>query len=123
MPALITTKTAINLENNQMILVKNNQNIPAPEPDSIPDSCSPDSSSPDVRSLPDDTSPEAGRSIPGKSSPEADSIPDEPSPETGSIPDESSPEADSIQDKLCKIKLRIAVNNQYIKAVINQSGY
>ena len=42
-----------------MRLVKNKQNIPAPEPDSIPDS----------------SSPEAG-SIPDKSSPEADSIPD-----------------------------------------------
>ena len=105
-----------------MILVKNNQNIPAPEPDSIPDSCCPDLSSPDVRSLPDDTSPGSG-SIPGKSSPKADSIPDESSPEAGSIPDESSPEADPTPDKLCEIKLRITVNNQYIKAVINQSGY
>ena len=47
-----------------MELVNNKQNIPAPEPDSIPDSSSPDSSS-----------PEAG-CFPEKSSPEADSIPD-----------------------------------------------
>ena len=63
-----------------MRLVKNKQDIPAPETDSIPDSSSLDSFSP-----------------------EAGSIPDECSPEAGSIPDESSPEADSITDKLGKI--------------------
>ena len=51
-------------EISQMRLVKNKQIIPAPEPDSKPDSSSPDSSS-----------PEAG-SIPEESSPEADAIPD-----------------------------------------------
>ena len=69
-----------------MELVNSKQNIPAPEPDSIPDS----------------------------SSPEAGSIPDESSPEAGSIPDKSSPEADSIPDKLGKIKLGIIANHQYI---------
>ena len=69
-----------------MRLVKNKQNIPALEPDSIPES----------------------------SSPEAGSIPDESSREAGSIPDKSSPEADSIPDKLGKIKLGIIANHQYI---------
>ena len=64
--------------------VKNKQNIPAPEPDAIPDSSSPDSTS----------------------------------PEAGSTPDESSPEADSNPDNLGKIKLRIIVNQQYIKTMI-----
>ena len=64
------------------------QNIPPPEPDSIPDSSSPDSSSS-----------------------EAGSIPDKSSPEAGSILDKFSPEADSIQYKLDKIKLRIIVTN------------
>ena len=74
-----------------MRLVINDQTIPPPEPDSIPDSPSPD-----------------------LSSPEAGYIPDESFPEAGSIPDEYSPEADSIKNKLIKIKLRITVNNQYI---------
>ena len=69
-----------------MRLVKNKQNIPAPNPDSIPDSSSPDSSS----------------------------------PEADSIPDEALPEADSISDKLGKIKLRIIVNHQCIKAMTKQ---
>ena len=75
--------------------VKNKQNILAPEPDPIPDSSSPDSSSPEAGSIPDSSSPEAR-----------------------SVPDESSPEADSIQDNLGKIKLRIIVNHQYIKTII-----
>ena len=78
--------TTIHSENNQMTLVKNKQNIPAPEPDSIPDSSSPDSSS----------------------------------PEAGSIPDESSPETDSIPDKLGKLKVKVIVNHQYIKAMIKK---
>ena len=45
--------------------VKNIQNIPTPEPDSIPDSSSPDSSSPEEGSIPDSSSPEAD-SIPDK---------------------------------------------------------
>ena len=49
-----------------MELVNNKQNIPAPEPDSIPDSSSPDSSSPEAGSIPDESSPEAD-SIPDKS--------------------------------------------------------
>ena len=81
-----------------MRLVKNNQNIPAPEPDSILDASSPDSSSP-----------------------EAGSIPEESSPEAGSIPDKSSPAAESIPDKLDKIKLRLIVNQQYIKAMIKKT--
>ena len=48
-----------------MRLDKNNQNIPAPEPDSISDSSSPDSSSPGAGCTPDESSPEAG-SIPYK---------------------------------------------------------
>ena len=48
-----------------MRLVKNNQNIPAPEPDSIPDTSSPDSSSPRTSSIPDESSPEAD-TIPDK---------------------------------------------------------
>ena len=48
-----------------MRLVKNNQNIPAPEPDSIPDSSSPDSSFPKAGSIPEESSPEAD-SIPDK---------------------------------------------------------
>ena len=78
-----------------MRLVKNNQNIPAPEPDSILDASSPDSSSP-----------------------EAGSIPEESSPEAGSIPDKSSPEADSMPDKLGKINFRLVFNEQYIKVMI-----
>ena len=39
--------------------MKNKQNIPAPNPDSIPDSSSPDSSSPEADSIPDEASPEA----------------------------------------------------------------
>ena len=46
--------------------------------------------------------------------PEPDSIPD------SSSPDSSSPEADSIPDKLGKIKLRIIVNHQCIKAMIKK---
>ena len=57
--------TTVNSENNQIRLVKNKQNIPAPEPDSIPDSSSPDSSSPEEGSIPDSSSPEAD-SIPDK---------------------------------------------------------
>ena len=76
-----------------MRLVKNKQNISTPKPDSIPDSSSPDSSSLEEGSNPDSSSPEAV-----------------------SIPDSSSPEADSIPDNLGKIKLRIIVNHQYIKA-------
>ena len=82
-----------------MKLVKNNQNIPAPEPDSIPDSSSPDSSSP-----------------------EAGSIPEESSPEAGSIPEESSPEADSIPDKFSNFRLRVIVNQQYIKDMIKKTA-
>ena len=55
----------INSEINQMRLVKNKQIIPAPEPDSNPDSSSPDSSSPEAGSFPDESSPEAD-SIPDK---------------------------------------------------------
>ena len=36
-----------------MILVKNKHKIPAPEPDSIPDSSSPASSPPEADSIPD----------------------------------------------------------------------
>ena len=72
-----------------MKLVNNKQNIPAPEPDSIPDSSSPDSSFPDA----------------------------------DSIPEESSPEADSIADKLGKIRLRVIVNHQYSKALINKKNF
>ena len=43
-----------------MRLEKNIQNIPAPEPDSTPDSSSPDSSSPGAGCTPDESSPEAG---------------------------------------------------------------
>ena len=43
---------------NQM-RVKNKQNIPAPEPDPIPDLSSPDSSSREAGSVPDESSPEA----------------------------------------------------------------
>ena len=43
-----------------MRLDKNNQDIPAPEPDSISDSSSPDSSSPEAGCTPDESSPEAG---------------------------------------------------------------
>ena len=50
---------AINSENNQMRLVKNRQTIPDPNPDSIPDSPSPDSSSPEADFIPDEASPEA----------------------------------------------------------------
>ena len=81
--------TTINAEIIQMRQVKNNQNMPSPEPNSTLDSSSPDSSSP-----------------------EAGSIPDKSLPEAGSIPDESSPEADSIPDKW-----RIIVNRQFIKAM------
>ena len=42
-----------------MRLVKNKQNIPTPEPDSIPDSSSPDSPSPEAGFIPDESSPEA----------------------------------------------------------------
>ena len=62
-----------NSENNQMELVNSKQNIPAPEPDSIPDSSSPDSSSTEAGSIPDESFPEAGFIL-VKSSPEADSI-------------------------------------------------
>ena len=79
--------------------VKTKQNIPAPEPDPIPDSSSPDSSSPEAGSIPDSSSPEAG-----------------------SVSDESSPEADSIPDNLGKIKLRIIVNQQYITSMIKTHG-
>ena len=48
-----------------MRLVNNNQNIPAPEPDSIPNTSSPDSSSPRTCSIPDESSPEAD-TIPDK---------------------------------------------------------
>ena len=48
-----------------MRLVKNKQIIPAPEPDSNPDSSSPDSSSPEASSIPEESSPEAD-SIPDK---------------------------------------------------------
>ena len=68
--------------------MKNKQIIPAPEPDSIPDSSSPDSCSP-----------------------EAGFIPEESSPEAESIPDESSPEAYSLTDKIGKIKLRVIVTH------------
>ena len=59
MSVLITLKSTSgkreghNSENNQMELVNSKQNIPAPEPDSIPDSSSPDSSSPEADSIPD----------------------------------------------------------------------
>ena len=57
----------INSENNQTRLVKNDQNIPVPEPkwDSIPDSSSPDSSFPEAGSIAEESSPEA-YSIPDK---------------------------------------------------------
>ena len=42
-----------------MRLFKNEHIIPAPEPDSIPDSSCPDSSSPETGSIPDESSPEA----------------------------------------------------------------
>ena len=58
-----------------MRLVKNKQLIPAPEPDVISDSSSPNSSSPEAGSTPDESSPEA-ETIPDESSPEADSIPE-----------------------------------------------
>ena len=48
-----------------MRLVKNKQIVPAPEPDSKPDSSSPDSSSPDAGSIPNESSPEAD-AIPDK---------------------------------------------------------
>ena len=48
-----------------MRLVKNKQNIPAPELDSFPDSSSPDSPSPEADPIPDKSSPEA-ESIPDK---------------------------------------------------------
>ena len=80
--------------------MKNKQIIPAPEPDSIPDSSSPDSCSPGAGSIPEESSPEAG-----------------------SIPDESSPEADSMADKIGKIKLRVIVTHQYIKAMIKKTAY
>ena len=48
-----------------MRLVKNKQNIPTPEPDSIPDSSSPDSPSPEAGFIPDESSPEAN-SVPDK---------------------------------------------------------
>ena len=79
--------------------VKKNQNILAPEPDCIRDSCSPDSSSP-----------------------EAGSIPDKSCPETGSIPDKSCPEADSIEHKLGKITLTIRVRHQLIKVTIKKTA-
>ena len=56
---------AINPEINQLRLVKNKQIIPAPEPDSNPDSSSSDSSSPEASSILDESSPEAD-SIPDK---------------------------------------------------------
>ena len=96
----------MNSENNQMRLVKSKRNIPAPEPDLIPDSYSLDSSSPEVRSTPDESSSEVG------------SIRDESLPEAESNPDETSPEADSIPAKISKIKLRNIVNHQFIKAMI-----
>ena len=46
--------------------VKYKQNIPAPEPDPIPDSSSPESSSPETGSVPDESTPEAD-SIPDNS--------------------------------------------------------
>ena len=48
-----------------MRLVKNKQNIPTSEPDSIPDSSSPDSPSPEAGFIPDESSPEAN-SVPDK---------------------------------------------------------
>ena len=42
-----------------MSLIKNKQNIPTPEPDSIPDPSSPDSPSPEAGFIPDESSPEA----------------------------------------------------------------
>ena len=48
-----------------MRLVKNNQNTPAPEPDSIPDSYSPDSCSPEADTIPEESSLEAD-SVPDK---------------------------------------------------------
>lgn len=78
-----------------MRLVKNNENIPALESDSIPDSTSP-----------------------GPYPPETVFIPDKSSAKAASIPDESSTEADSMPDKLGQMKLRIIDNHQYIKAMI-----
>ena len=43
----------MNSDNNQIRLVKNKENIPAPEPDSIPDASSPDESSPEADSIPE----------------------------------------------------------------------
>ena len=48
-----------------MRLVKNKKKIPAPEPDSAPDSSSPDSPSPGASFIPDEPSPEAD-SVPEK---------------------------------------------------------
>ena len=48
-----------------MRLVKNKQNISTPKPDSIPDSSSPDSPSPEAGFIPDESSPEAN-SVPDK---------------------------------------------------------
>ena len=45
--------------------MKTDQNIPALEPDSIPDSSSPDSSFPEADSIPEESSPEAD-SVPDK---------------------------------------------------------
>ena len=81
-----------------MRLVKNNQNLHAPEPNSTLDSPSPDSSST-----------------------ESGSISDESSPERGPIPEKSSPEADSIPDALGKMKLFIIFNHQFFKAMIKNS--
>ena len=67
------------------------QDIPPPDPDSIPDSSSPDSSSPD-----------------------------ESSPEAGSIPDDSSPKEVSIPVQSGKLKLRMVVNLHYITAMIEK---
>ena len=92
----------MNSENNQMRLVKSKRNIPASEPDLIPDSYSLDSSSPEVRSTPDSSSSEVG------------SILDESLPEAECNPDESSPEANSIPAKINTIKLRNILNHHSV---------
>ena len=94
-----------------MRLVKNNQNIPVPDPDSIPDSSSPDSSFRE-NDIAINSEINQMRLVKNKQiipAPEPDSnpdssSPDSSSPEAGSTPDESSPEADSIADKVGKIK-------------------
>ena len=62
---LVYSKIHFGKTTPKQVRVKNKQNIPAPEPDPIPDSSSPDSSSPEAGFIPDESSPEAD-SIPEK---------------------------------------------------------